>query len=884
MAGEVPPLNVEVLVSLGNLTSAVNQATEGLNKIGNTAKAQESKFGSLKTTMLGVFGGTLMAEGINKVIEGLKGMGDAVVKTQAAQANLQTAVKDTGQNFTAATPVIESYAKKMMDLGFTHDQTYASIAKLTAATGSVTTATNAMNVVADLARFKNMSLADAADLLARSTAGGARGLADLGIKMGLTIPKGASFADILQAVETKARGAADAFAGTLGGQLDITKAKFDDMQVSLGEKLVPTITKLANWINGTLFPALEKFGKVLADLKTPLEFISGAMIAIFAAPKIDALLAAIRSIAVAWGLVAKSAEEAAAAEAAAGARGAVTSLVRAAVGNPVTAMAAIALGVGYEFYKAGTDKGPPQKPTIGGKGGAAAMAQYQKELAAYNAKQPKQNIFAYQYQNTDNGAAIGSGRTPVNLAAQAAAAKAAAAHQAQVKTQMDALQKVTKDALDKTTAAESDNAQQVAVIRRDNAQKVEQIERDHTQQLDKLNRDYQQQQNAILDTYNTNKLNAETAAADKLVTLQKDTAQKITDAQQAAADQQIAITQQSIDLMRNAFSNVTGYDIGSNFADGIKDGFTIGAGDLVKQMQDHLASIQQLQDDAGKLAGLGYTQTFIDQVVAQGPQIGDQLAQALMKADPATTGSLQDLYANIQNTSAHGLDKLATDMNQGGQLATEQLTASYAKVGTDLKTQLDKITSDSKDAEAQIQTDLQTTLTQLATDRDKSMADALQSYQNQMADMNTSYQNQLADAAQSLTNSLADAATALNNKLADIMKSMLDSLKTINAALAGLGVGGAAGGAGYAPKTTSGAGTIVPKEVLSTWSQFQAKERADTAASLVLNQTNNINGSTSSSDITTATLAGITLGQTQGLIAANPNKSAAIRNGTGSGF
>ena len=106
------------------------------------------------------------------------------------------------------------------------------------------------------------------------------------------------------------------------------------------------------------------------------------------------------------------------------------------------------------------------------------------------------------------------------------------------------------------------------------------------------------------------------------------------------------------------------------------------------------------------------------------------------------------------------------------------------------------------------------------------------------------------------------------------MKSMLDSLTTINTALAGLGVGGAAGGAGYAPKTTSGAGTIVPAEVLSTWSQFQAKERADTAASLVFNQTNNINGSTSSSDITTATIAAFTVGQTQGLMSNQTSQMA----------
>jgi len=814
MAGDIPNLNVEVLVQLTNLTAAVNQATEGLNKIGNAAKAQESKFGSLKTTMVGVFAGNILAEGMNKVIEGLKGIGDAVIKTQAAQANLQTAVKDAGQNFVAATPLIEKYAKSMTNLGFTHDQTYASIAKLTAATGSVTTATNAMNVVADLARFKQISLADSADLLARSTAGGARGLADLGIKLGVTIPKGSSFADILKTVEDRTHGAADAFAGTLGGQLDITKAKFEDMQVALGEKLIPTITKLANWINGTLFPALEKFGKVLSDLKTPLEFITGAMIAIFAAPKIDALLAAIRSIAVAWGLVAKSAEEAAAAEAAAGARGAVAGLVRAAVANPITAMAAVAAGTGYAFYKAGTDQGPPQKPTIGGKGGAAAMAQYQKELAAYNASQPKQNMFAYEYQNTENSTgAIGAGRTPVNVGAAAAAAKAAASRQAKLQSELASALKAQEGFTKQYQSITAAHNRQVEIINRDSAQRIAQIGRDYYQQLSKLERDYQQQQNTILDDYNTKKADAEKASADKLLTLQTDTANKIAAAQQTAADAQIAIIQQSIALMTDAFSAATGFDIGKNFATGINGGLSESAANMVTQMQDHLKAIQQLQTDAGTLAGLGYTQQFIDEVISQGPKIGDQLAQALIKADPSTTGSIQDLYKNIQDTSQHGLDALATQMNSGGQLATEQLMNSYAKVGTDLTATLTQITADSKVAEEQIQTDLNTTLVQLAKDRDKAMASALQSYQNQMADAKVAYNNQLADANQALMNQLADANSAFEDQLKTLIDSIVTQIKSLMQIFAGL-LGGAAGGGGG--KTSPSASPYV----MSTYSQM----------------------------------------------------------------
>jgi hypothetical protein len=109
------------------------------------------------------------------------------------------------------------------------------------------------------------------------------------------------------------------------------------------------------------------------------------------------------------------------------------------------------------------------------------------------------------------------------------------------------------------------------------------------------------------------------------------------------------------------------------------------------------------------------------------------------------------------------------------------------------------------------------------------------------------------------------------------LTTLEDQILKVTALLAAMGGssgGGAAGGAGYAPKTTLGAGTIVPSNVLQDWSLFNAARKADdAAASLVLNQTNNINGSTSPSAITTATLNGIAFGQAQ-----------LLANGSGSGY
>ena len=322
---------------------------------------------------------------------------------QTSQTRLQVAVKNSGVSFAAAKPVIDKHAEAMTKLGFTTQDTYEALGTMVTATRSPQMSLNALGAAADLARYKHISLAQASTLVSRAALGQARGLADLGLAINKTIPKGASFAQIMALIETRTHGAANAFAQTSQGQLAILQARFKALTEDIGTQLLPAFNKILAWLDGPGLNALKKLSKWFSDNKPIVVAFTTALAVIWAAPKIDAMLAAMGELVLGWRGVAVAAGEAAAAEgAASGAKmGPVTSLIR----SPITAMAAIAAGVGYEFYKAGTDKGPPQKPVIGGKAGGAAMAQYQKELAAYNANQPKQNMFAYEYQNTENSAA-----------------------------------------------------------------------------------------------------------------------------------------------------------------------------------------------------------------------------------------------------------------------------------------------------------------------------------------------------------------------------------------------------------------------------------------------------------------------------------------------
>ena len=207
-------------------------------------------------------------------------------KVEKSQANLEVAVKNTGVSFEAALPVIKDHANAMKALGFTYQDTYDALSKMTAASGSPQMALDTLSTAADLARFKNISLADAGRLLARASIGQAKGLGDLGIAIGKTIPKGASLAQILKAVEDRAGGAANAFGNTLPGKMAIAKANFQALEVELGTKLLPYAIKLTDWVTNTAIPKFTQFTKFLGDNAEKFKVLGEAIVGFWIGDKI----------------------------------------------------------------------------------------------------------------------------------------------------------------------------------------------------------------------------------------------------------------------------------------------------------------------------------------------------------------------------------------------------------------------------------------------------------------------------------------------------------------------------------------------------------------------------------------------------------------------
>lgn len=252
-----PPVIFEVRAHVGQAIAELKTLNAQLAKIEVTAGASGVALARMGV-MSKMAGTALLGIGAVAGIVAVTSL-EALDKVEAAQANLTTAIENTGVAYSDAEPYVNKQVEAMRKLGFTQKDVLGGLAYMTAALGSPKKALDSLGVAADMARFKHMSLVDAGRLLARASTGQARGLADLGLKMGITIKKGASYAEILKAIEDRTKGAADAYKHTLGGSLEVAKANFEALQIQIGTYLLPYAIQFTTWITNTAIPAMETF-------------------------------------------------------------------------------------------------------------------------------------------------------------------------------------------------------------------------------------------------------------------------------------------------------------------------------------------------------------------------------------------------------------------------------------------------------------------------------------------------------------------------------------------------------------------------------------------------------------------------------------------------
>lgn len=145
---------------------------------------------------------------------------------------------------------------------------------------------------------------------------------------------------------------------------------------------------------------------------------------------------------------------------------------------------------------------------------------------------------------------------------------------------------------------------------------------------------------------------------------------------QQYSDEMSNIVQTSMNRIRDVFKNAVATDVGSIFKDLLDKGKG-SADDLLASLKAKLAASKKLADNAAALAGMGYSQTFIEQVLAQGPDVGNQLSEMLKDATPETAKQIRELFGQSENLANSGMDRLAKELYEKGGLATAELQKLY---------------------------------------------------------------------------------------------------------------------------------------------------------------------------------------------------------------
>lgn len=375
----------------------------------------------------------------------------------------------------------------------------------------------------------------------------------------------------------------------------------------------------------------------------------------------------------------------------------------------------------------------------------------------------------------------------------------------------------------------------------------------------KIEEDYRKRKLSLEKDYNAKVADIRAKAADKSADLIK-----------TANEKQLAIIKQGQDQLRNAFASKTGWSIADAFSGGANT-----TDKLLADLKAKLASIKTLQANAAKLAGLGYSQVFIEEVVRQGPEAGNKIAEALQNASPEATNQLQELYYGIEDVSKHGLDELAKQMSTSTSFATEEMLNAYNQVAIDLKQSLADTNAEMNKSLAIAQADYNDAVTEAMNTRNEALADAKKTLTEALAANEKAFNEGLAAAQKDLQDALLKAQEAYNKAIDELnakTQKKLEDLKTklaeVAAQMAALGAAQAAAQAlANAPKAPTYVGTPFGQAGSLSGGMSGAEATARSVSATNITQVFNSNAAPDPYDVKLSTIAGIKYGT---VVAAKP--------------
>lgn len=226
IGGAFSRLGSQIGGEFGNITAIIGS---GFQDLGEHASTMGKK--------LTVAGSAITGAGLALQLAGSK--------EREASQQLKAAIEASGNSLSDYEKQIEETTAAQENFGHGAADTAQALATLTEATGDPTKALHEMQVTADLAAAKHISLAEASVMVARVLGGsGGRTLKQFGITMATTGDKTKNAQAALDELGKKLHGQAAAAVDSFGGKVDIVKTKIADWTAQMGQRFGPVLTAL----------------------------------------------------------------------------------------------------------------------------------------------------------------------------------------------------------------------------------------------------------------------------------------------------------------------------------------------------------------------------------------------------------------------------------------------------------------------------------------------------------------------------------------------------------------------------------------------------------------------------------------------------------------
>jgi hypothetical protein len=272
---------------------------------------------------------------------------------------------------------------------------------------------------------------------------------------------------------------------------------------------------------------------------------------------------------------------------------------------------------------------------------------------------------------------------------------------------------------------------------------IKSAQKEYNKAVKSANQAFAERSAEISENYSIAVANATINRDKELSKALEDNAKRVAGIQADFAKRLDNIVKQSMQRLRDAYRSAVEINVASIFDGDVVAGSIDGT---IEMMRQKLAGARQLLGNAAALAAAGFSQTFIEQVVGAGTQVGNELAQSILNATPEQQAEMRNLFNSIEAEASNGMDALSETIYEKNGLATQGLKDLYAQTQNELVVAL---------------------------------ADQEALYQETMASIMLRFDEAVAEAARIRDDALAKAEDTLNKALLTASQKFTDQIKKI---------------------------------------------------------------------------------------------------------